>query len=143
VPEPFVINAQIAISRAELHFSYARSSGPGGQNVNKVNTKATLRWSIAQSEALPHSVRQRFVERFGSRVTEAGEVIIQSDTHREQGRNTTECLDRLRAMLLAVARPPRARKKTAPSRASKERRLKHKRDRSSTKQLRRRPEDDS
>lgn len=140
--DPLVVNNQITIPRDELQFTFARSSGPGGQNVNKVNTKAVLHWSIYQSQSLPGAVRDRFARRFATRISDAGQVVIQSDTHRTQARNVSECLDRLRAMLLSVARPPTPRKKTKPSRAAKEKRLRRKHHRSSTKRLRQPPEDD-
>lgn len=139
MPQDLVVNERITIAGDELQFSFARSSGPGGQNVNKVNTKATLRWSPGASESLPTAVQRRFVERFGSRLTGEGELVLQSGTHREQSRNATECLDRLRALVLAVARPPKQRRPTKPTRASKERRLQSKQQRSRTKQLRRKP----
>lgn len=139
--DPLFVNNQITIPRGELRFTYSRSSGPGGQNVNKVNTKATLRWRVMQSDALPHAVRERFAKRFANRVTDTGEVVLQSDVYREQARNTTDCLERLRAMILSVVRPPTARKKTAPTRASKQRRLNEKRQRSHVKKLRQRPSD--
>ena len=131
--------ADKALEIAEEKF--IASSGPGGQNVNKVNTKATLRWSVTQSTALPGAVRERFMKRFASRVTEAGEVVLQSDVYREQARNTADCLDRLRAMILSVVRPPTVRKKTKPSRAAQQRRLAEKRERAQVKKLRQRPAD--
>lgn len=136
VNEPLVINDQIRIPASELQFSFSRSSGPGGQNVNKVNSKATLRWALYQSQALPHAVLSRFATRFAGRINDAGEIVIQSDTHRDQPRNVTDCLERLRAMVLSVARPPAVRKKTKPSRAANQRRLDRKREQSVKKQNR-------
>lgn len=138
--EPLVISDQIVIPARELQFSYSRSGGPGGQNVNKVNTKATLRWPVYQTQALPGAVLNRFAQRFQGRINDSGELVLQSDSHREQLRNTLECRDRLRAMLLAVLHPPKARKKTKPSRASVRRRLESKRQHSAKKQQRRDPE---
>ena len=131
-----IVNPNIKISPAEFTFTFARSGGPGGQNVNKVASKAILRWSPLASPSLPDDVRDRFAAAYGSRLTSAGELIIASDRFRDQGRNRTDCLDRLRAMLLAVARPPKRRKPTQPSRASKARRLAEKQRRSTTKKLR-------
>ncbi|TWT75902.1 Peptidyl-tRNA hydrolase ArfB [Posidoniimonas polymericola] len=142
MPEDLVVNDQITIAGSELQFSYARSSGPGGQNVNKLNTKATLRWSPGESPSLPIAVKRRFLERFASRLTGEGELVLQSGTHREQARNTGECLARLRALVLSIARPPKQRRPTKPSRASKERRLQSKQQRSQVKQLRRKPRTD-
>jgi ribosome-associated protein len=131
-----IVNPNIKIPLAEFAFTFARSSGPGGQNVNKVASKAILRWSPLASPSLPDDVRDRFAAAYGSRLTSAGELVLASDRFRDQGRNRTDCLDRLRAMLLAVARPPKRRKPTKPSRASKARRLAEKQRRSTTKKLR-------
>ncbi|MEW6270965.1 MAG: alternative ribosome rescue aminoacyl-tRNA hydrolase ArfB [Thermodesulfobacteriota bacterium] len=118
---------RLRIPARELTIRFVRSSGAGGQNVNKVNTKAVLRWPIAASRALPDDVRRRFLERWASRITVDGEVVLTSDRHRDQGRNVADCLDKLGAMVDAVATPPRPRKKTRPSRTAVERRLQEKR----------------
>lgn len=131
-----IVNSTIQIPLTEFAFTFARSSGPGGQNVNKVASKAILRWSPMASRSLTDDVRDRFAAAYGSRFTSAGELILASDRFRDQGRNKTDCLNRLRAMLLAVARPPKRRKPTKPSRASKARRLAEKQRRSTTKKLR-------
>jgi ribosome-associated protein len=132
-----VVNSRIQIPREEFHFTFARSSGPGGQNVNKLNTKAILRWAITTSQSLPEDVRQRFLSQFRSRVTGDGELVIASQQFRDQSRNVADCLERLRAMLFSVAVAPRPRKRTKPSRGSIERRLKTKRARSQKKSVRR------
>lgn len=130
-------SAAPAIPLRELEFRFVRSSGAGGQNVNKVSTKAVLRWAIAASRALPRDVRERFLERHAARITLAGEVVLTSDRYRDQGRNVADCLEKLRAMLAAVASPPRPRKATRPSRAARDRRLAEKRARADVKRLRR------
>ena len=135
-----VVNARIQIPHDEFRFSFARSSGPGGQNVNKLNTKAVLRWPITSSSSLPDDVRQRFLTQFRSRVTSDGEFVISSQQFREQGRNVSDCLEKLRAMLASVAVAPRKRKRTKPSRGSIERRLQAKRKLAHKKQERRRGE---
>jgi ribosome-associated protein len=127
----------IRIDESELRFTFVRSSGPGGQNVNKVNSKAVLRFSIEQSPGVPEGVRGRFINRFGNRLTEAGELVVTSQRHRDQRRNADDCIAKLEEMLAAVARPPRRRKKTRPTRASVERRKEQKRARSKTKSNRR------
>ena len=116
------IPPNIHIPEAELEFTFVRSSGPGGQNVNKVNSKAVLRWNVRASTSLPPAVRDRFLQRFGSRLTVAGELIVTSQRHRDQGRNAEDCLEKAREMLQSVAKPPKTRRKTKPSRASQERR---------------------
>jgi ribosome-associated protein len=140
--EMLVVNTQLKIPLREFHFSFARSSGPGGQNVNKVSTKATLRWSIAASRSLPEPVRERFLARHHRRINAQGEVIIRSQRFRDAGRNVADCLEKLRQLLADVAVPPKKRKPTKPTAASVRRRLEQKRIRSRSKALRRRPVDD-
>jgi len=123
----------------ELRFSYARSSGPGGQNVNKVESKAVLRWDVARSRAVPGDVRARFLERFASRITGEGELVLASQRYRDRERNVADCVAKLQAMLTEVAAPPKPRKKTRPSSGARERRLEAKRARARTKRQRRVP----
>ena len=136
-PQVLAVNNRLRIPLAEFEFSYARSSGPGGQNVNKVNSKVLLRWPVTVSPSLPEAVRQRFLGRYGNRVTASGELLISSQRFRDQGRNLDDCLDKLREMLAAVAAPPTRRKRTRPTRASVKRRLENKRRTSQKKQSRR------
>jgi len=131
-----IINSRIQIPEDELRFTFVRSSGPGGQNVNKLNTKAVLRWSVRGSRGLPEEVRSRLLERFAPRITGDGEVIVTSQRFRDQRQNERDCLEKLREMLLAVATPPKRRKKTRPTRASVQRRREEKRVRSRKKQER-------
>jgi ribosome-associated protein len=131
-----VINPTLKIPMSEIEFTFARSSGPGGQNVNKVASKAILRWSPVASPSLPEDVRDRFVAAHGTRLTKGGDLILASDRYRDQGRNVQDCLARLRAMLVSVAKPPKRRKPTKPSRAAKARRLEEKQRRSATKKMR-------
>jgi ribosome-associated protein len=107
----------------EIEIRFVRSSGAGGQNVNKVNSKAVLRWNVAASRALQADRRQRFVDRFAGRLTRDGDLVLTSDRYRDQGRNVADCLEKLRAMLDAVARPPKPRRPTRPSGGSIQRRL--------------------
>ena len=136
------VGRRIHIPLRELGFTFARSSGAGGQNVNKVNSKATLRWDVAGSPSLPDDVRERFHSRFARRITREGELVLTSQRFRDQGRNVADCLEKLRAMLAEVATRPRRRRATKPSRASRERRLRHKRAASERKQRRRPPSSD-
>jgi ribosome-associated protein len=117
------ITPTISIPDSELDFSFVRSSGPGGQAVNKVSSKAQLRWNFASSAALPWDVRQRFREKFQNRLTVLGELVISSDSQRDRLQNQAECLEKLKAMILLVAVPPKPRKKTKPSYGSKQRGL--------------------
>lgn len=132
-----VVNSRIRIPESELQWSFARSSGPGGQNVNKVSSKAVLRWQVAESAALPDDVRQRFLSRFRSRLTGDGALIVTSQRYRDQPRNIDDAKDKLAAMIATVAVPPKKRKPTKPSRAAVARRLESKQARSRKKQLRR------
>jgi ribosome-associated protein len=133
------VNARIQIPLAEFEFTYARSSGPGGQNVNKVNSKATLRWGVRRSPSLPDDVKERFLAAYGSRVTTEGEILIVSQKFRDQAKNVDDCLAKLREMLAAVAVAPRKRRPTKPTRGSRERRLREKRTGSERKRLRGKP----
>ncbi len=134
-----IVSDQIVIPSGELRFTYARSSGPGGQNVNKVNSKAVLRWNVAESEALPPSVRARFLRRFANRIDQQGELLLDGQRHREQGRNARDCLEKLKAMVLSVAAPPPVRKATRPPASARRKRLEGKRIQSDRKQSRRPP----
>jgi ribosome-associated protein len=137
-----VITTQFRIPLREFEFTYARSGGPGGQNVNKVNSKATLRWAVATSSSVPDDIRRRFFARYGRRLTAEGELLIVSQRFRDAGRNTADCLEKLREMLAAVAVAPKVRRPTKPSRGSQRRRLDTKRRRSSQKSSRRFAGDD-
>jgi ribosome-associated protein len=136
------INDQMSIPLQEIEFSYSRSPGPGGQNVNKVNSKVTLRWNVQLSPRLPDELKDRIVNKYRRRMTKQGELLITSHRFRDQGRNVAECLHRLRSLILEVFVPPVARKKSGPTRASKLRRLDSKRRRSLKKQHRQTPTDD-
>jgi ribosome-associated protein len=123
----------------ELRFSYARSSGPGGQNVNKVESKAVLRWDVARSKAIPADVRARFSARFARRITGGGEFVLASQRYRDRERNVADCVAKLQAMLAEVAAPPKPRRPTRPGRGARERRLESKRVQARKKAQRRTP----
>ena len=131
------VTPALKIPEAELRLSFARSSGPGGQNVNKVSSKAILHFDVLTSPSLPPDVRQRFLERYKGRITNAGEIVIHSEEFRDQPRNIQACYDKLRDMVLTVLRPPKKRRATKPTRGSKVRRLKEKKSRSQVKEGRR------
>ena len=115
--------ADITIPDAELSFTYARASGPGGQHVNKVNSKAVMSWNVKASDAIGDGVRQRFLTKYATRISDDGSITIQCDEYRDRPRNIQGCIDRLKALLAAVWTPPKPRKKTKPSKAAREKRL--------------------
>lgn len=127
--------------RRELEFRFTRSSGPGGQNVNKVASKAVMSWNVAESRAIPAAVRMRFRARFGGRIGRDGVLVLTSQRHRTRERNVAECIAKLEAMLAEVERPPKRRRATKPTRTSRERRLSDKRATSKRKAERRYRED--
>lgn len=132
-----VVNARIQIPLREFRFTFARSSGPGGQNVNKLNTKAVLRWPVVQSPSLPEAVKNRLLQQQRRRVSTEGELLITSQRFRDAGRNVADCLEKLRRMLAEAAITPKRRKPTRPTRASVERRLDRKRKQAQKKRRRR------
>ena len=131
----------IAIDERELEEHFVRASGHGGQNVNKVSTAVELRFDIAAS-SLPHDVKERLLNLAGKRVTADGVLLIDSREHRTQGMNREAARARLVSLLKAAAVRPKRRLATRPSRASKERRLDSKKQRSAIKALRGRGDDD-
>jgi ribosome-associated protein len=131
-----VVNSQLQVPLAEFEITFARSGGPGGQNVNKVNSKATLRWGVRTTLSLPEAVRERFLQKFASRLTIEGDLLVTSQRFRDAPRNLQDCLEKLRTMLLAAANPPKRRRATRPTRGSVERRLSGKRKQSTARQRR-------
>lgn len=132
---------RIVIPAEALQWQFARSSGPGGQHVNRTSTKAVLRFDAANCPALPEDVRHRLVARERSRLTGDGCLVIASQRHREQPRNVADCLAKLSAIIERAARPPKKRRPTRVPRAARAERLNSKRRRSATKRLRQRPTD--
>jgi ribosome-associated protein len=130
------VNSKIAIPDDEFDISFARSSGPGGQNVNKTNSKAVLHWDVTNSPSLPWDVKARFLKSFASRLTTDGLIVIASDESRAQEANVKGCLEKLKAMILAVATPPKIRRPTKPTRSSQRARVENKKARSNTKKTR-------
>jgi ribosome-associated protein len=132
-----IVNDRIRIPLRELDFTFARSSGPGGQNVNKVNTKATLHWYVTHSQTLPDDVRGRFLSKYKNRINRNGQVVLSSQRFRDQGRNVADCIAKLRELLEQVSQGQTPRKKTKLSQAAKGRRLRSKRVTAERKQARR------
>jgi ribosome-associated protein len=117
------ITERLFIPEGELEFSFARSGGPGGQNVNKVSSKAILKWNIDANTSIPEAVKARFRSSFANRIATDGNVVVASDEYRDQPRNIENCREKLAQMLASVEKPPKPRRATKPTRASKERRL--------------------
>jgi ribosome-associated protein len=138
--ETLYITSILEIPLAELRFKFNRSSGPGGQNVNKLNTRAELQYNFAQSAVLSALQRQRIAKKLSARLNSEGLLIVNSERFRTQGRNREDCLDKLSALLAeAIKPPPPKRRKTTPGRAARARRLDGKKRRSERKKSRRRP----
>ena len=138
--ETLYITSILEIPLAELRFKFNRSSGPGGQNVNKLNTRAELQYNFAQSAVLSALQRQRIAKKLSARLNSEGLLIVNSERFRTQGGNREDCLDKLSALLAeAIKPPPPKRRKTTPGRAARARRLDGKKRRSERKKSRRRP----
>jgi ribosome-associated protein len=130
------------IPSEEIELHSVRSSGPGGQNVNKVASKVELRFLLSVSRALSLGQKRRLAAAFPSHVTVAGDFILTSDRHRSRLQNERDARERLAEMLLSVRFAPVRRVPTRPSRGAKKRRLADKRARSDTKRARSKPGDD-
>lgn len=134
-----LISRAVTIPATEFRWYATRSSGPGGQNVNKVNSRVVLEWPVTVSPSISEPLRERFVAAFASRINQEGIFSVGCDEYRDQPRNLDACLERLREMLRSVLIPPKPRRPTKPSAGSHRRRLENKQQRSTTKQSRRRP----
>lgn len=120
------VTESVSIPDAELSWEYARSGGPGGQNVNKVASKATLRWAAAASVAISEEAKARLFAAHPAHLTTEGEFLVTSQEYRDQERNRQRCEEKLADMVRAALTPPKPRKKTKPSKASQRRRLEDK-----------------
>jgi len=137
------INGELSIHGDELAFTAVRSAGPGGQNVNKVATKVTLTFDVAQSRSLTDRQRAVLLDRLASRLTAEGVLRLSSSRHRTQRANRREVLTRLVDLLRQLLRPVRVRRPTKPTFGSIQRRLSDKARRAATKRLRRTRGDDA
>jgi ribosome-associated protein len=139
---PIWITGRLAIDPDEIHESFVRAGGPGGQHVNTTSSAVQLRFDVRHSPSLPDDVRARLERLAGHRLTRDGVLVLQSQGQRSQKRNREEALERLVALVRAAARPPAKRKPTKPTRASKQRRLDSKKRHGALKSLRRSSRDD-
>ncbi|MBF0193666.1 MAG: aminoacyl-tRNA hydrolase [Magnetococcales bacterium] len=132
-----IINNKLKICETEIQFDFIRSSGPGGQNVNKVSSAVQLRFDVTNNSSLPVDVKERIKNIAGKKMTSGGTLIIDSRQHRTQNRNKLEALERLLQLLHQASIKPKNRVKTKPSKASNTRRLDSKKHRAGLKKLRR------
>ena len=140
---PLAITSSLSLDPGELTISFIRASGPGGQNVNKVSTAAQLRFDLMGSPSLPAPVKSRARAPAGTRLTTDGEIVITADRFRTQALNRDDAVERLLELLRQAAIPPKPRRATRPTLASKQRRVEAKVKRGGIKKLRSiRPNDD-
>ena len=130
------VTPEIAIDDGELSETFVRSSGPGGQNVNKVSSAVQLRFDVRGSPSLPNEVAVRLMRLAGKRLTKDGVIVIMAQSHREQERNRAHARERLLDLIREAAVKPVPRRKTRPPKASKQKRLEGKKHRGRIKNLR-------
>ena len=140
--DDLAIDSHLTIPASELSWQASRSSGPGGQHVNTADTRIQVRWSVRDSAVLSDFQRSRLLNVLATRLTGEGEIILASDAHRSQRRNREDVAQRLAQLVRQALVPPKPRKKTRPTKASRQRRLQDKKRRSQVKKGRGQPDDD-
>ena len=134
-------NGAVVIPADAIEWQFVRSSGPGGQHVNRTSSKAILRFDARHSPHLPEAIRSRLLEREKARLTKDGALVIASQRHRDQAQNVADCLTKLSAIIERALVPPKPRRKTKKPRSAVVKRIEGKRRRSETKRLRGRPQE--
>jgi ribosome-associated protein len=134
---PLIISPDIVIPDEELEWKFVRSSGPGGQNVNKVSSAAQLRFLLGQNTSLPAAVRNRLRRLAGQKLIDDGSILFKSMSERSQEQNRRAAQERLETLIRSAMVEPKIRKKTRPTKGSMERRIESKKRRGATKQQRR------
>lgn len=124
------------VPRSEITMAFSRSSGAGGQNVNKVNSKAEVRWDIASSDSVPQDVLGRFLSRYRNRLDAEGLVLVTSERHRDRERNVEDAVEKIEEWVQSVWDKPKPRIKTKPTKGAKRRRVKEKRHEGDKKKVR-------
>ncbi len=141
MPDDLIINNQVTIAASELSYAASRSSGPGGQHANKTDSRIQVRWNIPSSGALSDFLKRRLYSVLGHRLTDDGDLLLAAESHRSQHRNREEANQRLAALVREALVPPKPRRKTKPTRASRQKRLDNKRKRSDLKNQRKKKYD--
>lgn len=126
----------VQIPFSEMDFTYARSRGPGGQNVNRTNSAAILRWNLWHSQVLSQELKERLAIKLHGKLTAEGDLIVRSETHRDQDQNRTECIKKLHELLSKALFVPKKRVATKPTRSSQRKRVDSKRRHSEVKSMR-------
>lgn len=134
--DDIIINDLVTIPGSELQYTASRSSGPGGQHVNKTDSRIQVRWNIPTTSALSDFLKRRVMIALSTRLTDGGDLLLASDSNRSQRRNKEDVTQRLAALVRAALVPPKPRRKTKPTRASRQRRLDDKKRRSAVKKQR-------
>jgi len=141
--EDLEISHGLVIPANELRETASRSSGPGGQHVNKASTRVSLRWSVIRSEALGSARQARLIARLGARLTRSGDLVVHADGARSRARNRESARERLAELVADALRVPRARRPSRPTRGARENRMQTKKRRADVKRDRRGVRDDA
>jgi len=126
----------IKINPKELNFSFTRSSGSGGQNVNKVNSKVVMKWTVSSSQSLNKAQITRFLTKYKNKIDSKGDFSLSSQRYRDQPRNIADCIQKLYELVEAIAKPQKRRIPTKPSKSTQKKRIESKKRQSEKKRNR-------